>query len=77
MLREILSMQLLESLIKEFTDSYFVNQAVVDILEPSRPLAFMLDMWNNANNEKDDRGMDISVSYEFHEIEISHQKKCY
>ena len=56
MLREILTTQLLEPIIKDFTDSYFVNQAVVDILEPSRPLNYILDKWNNANNEIESHG---------------------
>ena len=63
MLREILTTQLLEPMIKEFTDSYFVNQAVVDILEPSRPLAYMLDKWNSASSETEKEGTArISVS---------------
>ena len=48
LLREIFAMQLLEPLIREFTDSHFVNTCLIDILEPSIPLPIVLQQWNDA-----------------------------
>lgn len=45
MLREILTNTLLEPLVKDLTDAYFVNQAVVELLEPSTPLPIILKQW--------------------------------
>jgi len=51
MLREVLATQLLEPLLKDVTDPYFVNQILVDILEPSIPLPIVIKAFNDAENE--------------------------
>lgn len=51
MLREVLAIQLLEPLVKEFTDPHFVNEAIIDILEPSVPLSVVIKAWNDAMKE--------------------------
>lgn len=51
LLREILAVQLLEPLIKDVTNPHFVNEIVVDILEPSVPLEKILLQWEDAMKE--------------------------
>ena len=72
MLREILTTNLLEPLVKDLTDSHFVNQAVVDILEPSLPLPIILDHWKKVLTEMEEE----ENSY-FEEGETSSQETDY
>lgn len=51
LLREILAIQCLEPLVKKITDAHFVNEIVIDILEPSVPLSIILKQWELAMKE--------------------------
>lgn len=51
LLREILAIQLMEPLVKDITDPHFVNEVVIDILEPSIPLTLILKQWGEAMQE--------------------------
>ena len=51
MLREILAVQLLEPLVKQFTDPHVVNELIIDILEPPVPLQVVIHMYEDAMNE--------------------------
>ena len=56
LLREILAVQILEPLIKDITNAHFVNEIVIDILEPSIPLDVILQNWEEAMKEIEEEG---------------------
>jgi len=54
LLREILATQCVEPLVGLITNPNFINEIVIDILEPSLPLATILKQWEDAMKEIED-----------------------
>lgn len=77
LLREILAIQCLEPLIQIFTDPHFVNEIVIDILEPSIPLSIILQQWEEANKEIEDKEIENEASRSLEAIECSSPETNY
>ena len=77
LLREILAIQCLEPLVQIITDPHFVNDIVIDILEPSIPLSVILKQWEDANKEIEDKEIEDEASKSFDVIECSSPETNY
>ena len=71
MLREVLAIQLLEPIVKDLTDSYFVNQAIIDLLEPSIPLSILIKAYESALLEIENKEMQLEKETENEQDEIN------
>ena len=75
MLREVLAIQLLEPIVKDVTDSYFVNQAIIDLLEPSIPLPILVKAYQSALLEIENKEIQLEkeMGNEPDEINSEHE----
>ena len=77
LLREILAIQCLEPLVQIITDPNFVNEIVIDILEPSIPLSIILKQWEDANREIENKEIEDEASKSLDVIECSSPETNY
>ena len=76
MLREVLAIQLLEPIVKDVTDSYFVNQAIIDLLEPSIPLPILIKAYESALFEIENKEMQLEKEMENEQDEINSEHEA-
>ena len=76
MLREVLAIQLLEPIVKDVTDSYFVNQAIIDLLEPSIPLPILIKAYESALLEIENKEMQLEKEMENEQDEINSEHEA-
>uniref|UniRef100_A0A7M5URJ2 Sorting nexin-19 n=1 Tax=Clytia hemisphaerica TaxID=252671 RepID=A0A7M5URJ2_9CNID len=77
LLREILAIQCLEPLVQIFTDPHFVNEVIIDVLEPSLPLPVILKQWEDAYKEIESEELENDQSRTMENVDISSPETNY